>query len=248
MPFFFRLAVATWTMLMVHTAQAQQSERSSSSPGGAAIYSRNCAICHGMDMKGQDAGWSGNMPYVPPLDASGKVWRLSDLQFYLVLQQGSHMINLRLSNIEMPPFVGRLSAADIASLFDYLKASWSKQQVNYQAQITHQYEALRPNTMALGHDLYIARCAICHGAEMEGQMHTIGEGNRARSVVIPALKDNGLAQGMSDQDLRQLIMGGETYHPAPHSEYRMPNAKLSDEDVRALIGYLRRAWAAAPPH
>lgn len=247
MPLFFHLAVVAWAALMVHTAQAQQSERSSSPPG-AVIYSRNCAICHGVDMKGQDAGWSSNMPYVPPLDASGKVWRLSDVQFYLALQEGSHLMNMRLSNIEMPPFVARLSSADIASLFDYVKASWSKQQIDYQAEVTRQQEGPRPNMMTAGRDLYMRRCAICHGAEMEGQTQNIGEGNRARSVVIPALKDNGLAQGMSDQDLRQLIMGGETYHPAPHSEYRMPNAKLSDEDVRALIGYLRRAWAAAPPH
>jgi mono/diheme cytochrome c family protein len=193
-------------------------------------------------MKGQDSGWSGNMPYVPPLDASGKVWRLSDLQFYLALQAGSHMMNMRLSDIEMPPFAERLSAADIASLFDHVKASWSKQQLDYQAEVTRQQEGPRPNRMAVGHDLYMARCAICHGAEMEGQSQRVGEGNRARTVVIPALKGNGLARGTSDGDLRQLILGGEAYHPAPHSEYRMPNANLSDDDVRALIAYLRRAW------
>lgn len=239
-----RLAAAVCAFFMAGAVQAQQP----APPNGAAIYSRNCALCHGLDMKGRDASLSGDASFVPPLDATGKVWRMSDLQFYWALQSGSHAMALRLSDIEMPPFGARLRADEVAALLDHVKASWSKQQRDSQAEITRREEAAPPDLVAQGRDLYLKKCAVCHGAQMEGQAHTIGEGSNARPVSVPPLKGDPLALAMTDAELRQLILGGEAYHPAPHSDYRMPDAKLLDAEVAALIGYLRRAWAISPLH
>ncbi len=198
-------------------------------------------------MKGRDASLSGDASFVPPLDATGKAWRMSDLQFYWMLQAGSHAMSVRLSDVEMPPFGARLGADEIASLLDYVKASWSKQQRDSQAETTRRAEGAPPDAIAQGRELYLKKCAVCHGAQMEGQTQTIGEGARARPVSVPALKGDALARAMTDAELRQLILGGEAYHPAPHSEYRMPDAKLLDAEVTALIGYLRRAWTTVAP-
>lgn len=195
-----------------------------------------------MDLKGRDANWQLDSIFVPPLDFSGKAWRLTDPQLHAMLQGGSHAAVQRLSNIAMPPFAGRLSEEDIAEVLLYVKAQWTKPEQGFQSESTRR-DALPVEARAeLGAQLYAVKCAICHGAQLQGQTQRIGEPGHQRDVRVPALKHDILAQAMSDAMLRGIIIEGEAHHPIPHSEFRMPDMRLSEEEAATLVLYLRQVW------
>lgn len=210
--------------------------------GGRQAYLRNCALCHGVELQGRDAGWEPDSPYVPPLGAAGKAWRLSDGQLAAMMQGGSHVAAMRLSNVGMPAFAGRLSAEEIGAIVDYLKSQWTGGERTYQAEVDRREALPSSAEAALGAQFYAVKCAVCHGADLEGLSQRIGGAGHEREVRVPALRHDIFAQAMSDARLRDLIQQGEGHSPLPRSEYRMPDFRLDDADVRALIAYLRQVW------
>lgn len=214
---------------------------------GRLIYIRSCAICHGMGLQGRDANWQLDSVFVPPLGASGKAWRMTDGQLQAMLQDGVHAAPSRLPAMGMPPFAGRLDDQQIGDVIAYLKEQWTQPERDHQAQAT-QAAALPAELRAqFGAQLYVVKCAICHGAKLEGLTQRIGAPGQERSVRVPPLKHDILAQAMSDAMLRGLIIEGETHHPIPHSEYRMPDMRVSDEEANALVLYLRQVWQGKAP-
>ena len=209
---------------------------------GVALYLRNCALCHGVDLKGRDANWQPSSPYVPPLDHGGKAWRLTDMQLEAIVASGSHAAPMRFSNVGMPPFASRLEAGQTAAIIAYLKEQWTQPQRALQADATRL--ALRPDAaMAeLGAQLYAAKCAFCHGDKLEGRTYRIGEPGRERDVAVTPLAHNIFAQAMSDATLRAIILSGESHLPIARSEYRMPDWKLDPDDAQAIVRFLREAW------
>jgi len=209
---------------------------------GATLYIRNCALCHGVDLKGRDAGWEPSSPYVPPIDHSGKAWRLTDMQLEAIIASGSHAAPMRFSNVGMPPFASRLETSQTASILAYLKERWIQGQHALQADATRR--ALRPDAalVELGAQLYGVKCAICHGSKLEGRIYLVGEPGRERDAAVPALAHNIFAQAMSDETLRGIILHGERHMPLTRSEFRMPDLKADPDDAHAIVRYLRAVW------
>ena len=82
---------------------------------------------------------------------------------------------------------------------------------------------------AKGQTIYMANCMACHGVEADGQ-------GPAAAALSPPPVDFTKAdwwQGRSDEDIKSVIRSGKPGTPM------MPFAKLSDEDLADLVGFLR---------
>jgi mono/diheme cytochrome c family protein len=243
------MSIARWLcfcLLFCTLPAAAQAAEPAAPAAGRQAYLRYCALCHGVDLRGRDAGWEPDSPYVPPLGASGKAWRLSDADIDGIMQGGSHAAAMRLSNAAMPAFAGRLTSEEAAALLGYLKTQWSGGERAFQAEVNRRATMPVAAEAALGAQLYAVKCALCHGGELEGQTQLVGAAGQQRELRIPALRHDIFAQAMSDARLRDLIQHGEGHHPLPRFEYRMPDFRLDDHDVAALVAYLRQVWRGGP--
>ncbi len=82
---------------------------------------------------------------------------------------------------------------------------------------------------AKGQTVYMANCMACHGVDADGK-------GPAAAALSPPPVDFTTAtwwQGKSDDDIKSVIRSGKPGTPM------MPFAKLSDDDLADLVGFLR---------
>ncbi|MEJ2084961.1 MAG: cytochrome c [Acidobacteriota bacterium] len=84
-----------------------------------------------------------------------------------------------------------------------------------------------------GHRLYRQSCAVCHGINGEG-----------KPSLGATLRANEFIQSKSDDEMVQfLIEGRPADHPLNKKGIAMPprggNPSLTDEDLAAIVGYVR---------
>lgn len=97
--------------------------------GGAAIYTRHCAACHGMKLEGQPE-WrvrlpNGRLP-APPHDDSGHTWHHPDAILFGIIKSGMVPPYAPAAyQSDMPPFGGTLSDEEIWAVLAYIKSRWS---------------------------------------------------------------------------------------------------------------------------
>jgi len=100
---------------------------------------------------------------------------------------------------------------------------------------TSQARLVDPEVMETGRNVYVAQCAMCHGAEGKGQPPSfpVLAGNRSITMATPV------------NPIRMVLNGGYppgTYkNPRPHG---MPPFShiLNDDEVAAVVTYIRVAW------
>ena len=107
--------------------------------------------------------------------------------------------------------------------------------------------AAQPVDPSLGRRVYTDHCAICHGVDGDGRGHA------ARHFATPPrdftsgrykIRSTGSGQLPTDEDLQRSIVRG-----LPGTGM-VPHDHLSDEEVRAVIAYLKSLspkFAAGPP-
>nr|WP_259460809.1 cytochrome c [Paraburkholderia sp. BL23I1N1] len=128
-----------------------------------------------------------------------------------------------------------LSEDDVRAVAVYLKAlparSGEAQQTPPGVAMTEEQNRLTP----LGKKIYDAQCAICHAAQGQGKLPN-----------FPPLADNQSIQMTSSVNpIRMVLNGGyapgTSKNPMP---YGMPPfaQTLSDEEVAAVVTYIRTAW------
>lgn len=97
----------------------------------------------------------------------------------------------------------------------------------------------------LGRQVYGLRCASCHGVNLEGQP---GWQNAPPGGPGPAppLNANGPSPQRSEEWLIRVIRDGGTAVAPPGYRSGMPayGAVLSDQEIRALVAYMRSTWPA----
>ncbi len=95
---------------------------------GMQIYTKNCASCHGADLKGE-AKWrspnsEGLMP-APPHDKSGHTWHHTDDLLFEITKYGLAKITGQKDyKTNMPIYDGVLSDDEIIAALSYIKSTW----------------------------------------------------------------------------------------------------------------------------
>ena len=111
---------------------------------GRAIYSQNCASCHGAKLEGQP-NWrvrkqDGRLP-APPHDDSGHTWHHPDEHLFRVTKNG---VKRPLAPIgyesDMSAFDGVLSDDEIWAVLAFIKNSWSLKERSFQQRMNEVYQ------------------------------------------------------------------------------------------------------------
>lgn len=97
---------------------------------GQAVYTEQCASCHGADLKGHP-DWqrrlpNGRMP-PPPHDATGHTWHHPDEILFGMIQRGVAAYAWKGYESDMPAFGNTLSDDDIWAVLAYLKSTWPEE-------------------------------------------------------------------------------------------------------------------------
>ena len=125
-----------------------------------------------------------------------------------------------------------LSDEDVRAMAVYLKAL---PQRDAEPPPSSQARLVRPEIMESGRKIYAAQCAMCHGDEGKGH-----------PPAFPPLAGNqSIIMASPVNSIRMVLNGGYApgtrKNPRPHG---MPPFShiLSDEEVAAVVTYIRVAW------
>ena len=205
----------------------------------------HCAMCHtavnalggSSESKAFEGGMIPNQNwYAPSLTSNREAglgdWKISEISD--LLQVGvSHrgtvygpMAEVVYNSLQY------MTDEDTKAMAVYLKALPQKDDA---PPPTSQARLVDPAVMETGRKVYVAQCAMCHGAEGKGQPPSfpILAGNRSITMVTPV------------NPIRMVLNGGYppgTYkNPRPHG---MPPFShiLNDDEVAAVVTYIRVAW------
>ena len=204
------LSVALVSISLVLTAPAV---RAADAAAGAAVFQKECAGCHGADGIG---GKDGEYPRLAGLPAG-----------YLVQQIKDFLDQKRVNKPMLPIFkAGRLSTDQIADFAAYLSALPVPEPAHVGVPLAIEGD------LALGEELYLRDCALCHGQAGEGKPGTDNPPLRAQ---WPAYLQRQLA------DLRGERRGHE-YREALFQETEPEEL----EAILAWILHLNRQTPSAP--
>ena len=95
---------------------------------GRAVYSENCASCHGVRLEGQP-NWrirkpDGRLP-APPHDETGHTWHHPDKQLFDITKSGVAALVSGYDS-DMPAYRGVLSDEQIWAVLAFIKSTWQK--------------------------------------------------------------------------------------------------------------------------
>jgi len=94
---------------------------------GQAIYSENCAACHGSNLEGQ-ANWrqrnpNGRLP-APPHNETGHTWHHPDAALFQLTKYGPAALVGGGYVSDMPGYEGVLTDEEILAVLSYIKSRW----------------------------------------------------------------------------------------------------------------------------
>ena len=95
---------------------------------GKLVYENNCALCHGVNLEGQER-WrepdaDGYMP-APPHDETGHTWHHPDEYLFLMTKYGLEEIIGQEYPNNMPAYREILSDEEMLASLSFIKSTWS---------------------------------------------------------------------------------------------------------------------------
>jgi mono/diheme cytochrome c family protein len=102
-----------------------------------------------------------------------------------------------------------------------------------------------PVMLARGQSLYMEHCASCHGKKLEGQPNW-QERKPNGELPAPPHDATGHTWHHSDEQLAAITKHGTARFAPPDVKTAMPAfvGKLSDDDIRAVIAFIKSNWPA----
>jgi mono/diheme cytochrome c family protein len=176
---------------------------------GQAIYSENCAPCHGDTGQG-DGPQAANLPNpVIPIGQTGIAWASVPSDWFQIITNGN-------INRFMPGFINGL---DDRQRWDVLAYVYSL--------------SMSPDLLAQGQVVYATNCASCHGTTGKGD----GPQSASLSVKTPDFTAQDRLSQKSDNDLYNEIKQGIGQGSSPAMPAFA--SQLSDADLWAVTSYVR---------
>jgi len=184
-------------------------------PDGARLFSRHCAVCHGLEGEGGVG---------VPLALPSFLANVSDEFLFKTIRHG------RPGRV-MPAF-RTLSDAQISAIVGHIRG-WMPEgsEVALHADEPVEGDAGR------GKALFAQHCAECHGEKGQGGPGTGVTFSRPRDLPImpPALNNPGFLAAASDQMIKATLMEGR--EGTPMSSFLEQG--LSEGDIDDLVAYVR---------
>jgi len=106
-------------------------------------------------------------------------------------------------------------------------------------------QAPGPEQVRRGEEIYQASCASCHGARGEGDPNWRTR-NADGSFKSPPHDNSGHTWHHGDGQLFNIVKHGGQGYAGPGLASRMPGfgEQLSDQEIRAVIAFLKSFWGA----
>lgn len=101
-----------------------------------------------------------------------------------------------------------------------------------------------PKIVSTGQDIYKARCASCHGRNLEGEPNW-RQSNADLTMPAPPHDDHGHTWHHSDEVLFNLTKYGlGKYLNQPDFKSNMPayEGVLTDEEIKAVLSFIKSKW------
>lgn len=102
-----------------------------------------------------------------------------------------------------------------------------------------------PAVIAAGRDIYYLHCAVCHGAQLEGEPNW-RTANADGSLPAPPHDASGHTWHHSDRVLFDITRKGGASAAPPGFPSRMPafGGQLSEREIWAALAFIKNAWPA----
>lgn len=246
-PFNQRMAMIGWNLLFFN-----HDPLPAVSQGNSALWQRgrylvdvlgHCGECHTPRGKlGQmdlDKTMQGGVPErfsapaITPQALAQRGWQANDLNSFLatgLAPQGSAFSDM---HMVVDLSTRYLSPDDREALVTYLTGDKPA------APLPVSSVAQTATSGDRGHMLYLDQCSGCHAREGEGKPH-----------VAVAMQNNATLRQPDSRNLIVSVLDGLPAQQFPHGEsmQSMPgfSSRLSDDDVAALVNYLRARWGGLP--
>lgn len=176
---------------------------------GRALYSAQCASCHGDNGKAE-AGLPGTA--------------LNNRQFLNTVSDRDlfHYIKYGRQNTRMPAYEASLTDEQINHIVSWLR-SWQKQKDSFQKPVRFAGDATQ------GQALYKTYCAMCHGADAKGKP---GMGTALSNSQY-------LKYTTDEQMWISIAYGREGTTMGPALKGQKGIKQLSEEEVSNIVSYIR---------
>ena len=190
-----------------------------------ALYSANCAGCHGENGRGGAAIALANPVWLAIAD---------DRTIHKVISNG-------VRGTAMPAFAesagGLLTDKQIDVIARQIRARWSRPGILDGAN-PPAYTATSAGDPQRGHAAYNTYCGSCHGPD--------GHGGTKGSAIT---NDSFLAL-LTDQELRTIVIAGRPELGAPDWRENAPGKPMSDQEVTDVVAWLasRRVDVPGQPY
>jgi len=191
------------------------------------LYRQHCSACHGDKGDGKSRAQHGLRP--PPRNfTTAEAWQELDRDRMI------NSVTLGRPNTAMVGWEGRLTAAQIAGVVDYVRSSFMRE--SNQHAVSAVPVAVTPvlNTSkqagSRGRDIYKRNCSACHGDQGSGATWT-------QNGLNPPPRD------FTSTEARQLLtrerMISSVTHGRPGTAMMPFSSRLSPQEIASVVDYIR---------